>query len=111
VSFRRIWRRANGTTEMGTDWAAGGQFAAIVYSTYSEQHYMDWGARYNPGGRGAVNSDFSKPGSGAVGAKDRQTTPEFVSFHEGRGPSEGEQVRLDSPVCWVPHLKSRPNKW
>lgn len=101
VSFRRIWHRANGTTEMGTDWAAGGSFAAIVYSTYSEAHYMDWGEQYISGGRGAVNEDFSKPGSGSAGAKDRHTAPEFVAFHAGYGPSEGEHVRACYPVCWV----------
>jgi hypothetical protein len=89
TAFRRIWRSPTPPSHapesepeqtLGTDWAAGGAFAELLYSTYSEKYFQEWSAKYNPMGRGGFDKewvmyDFGKPGSGA---QDRQAAPTLL---------------------------------
>ena len=101
TSFRRIWTDAAGQQTLGTDWAAEGTFAELLYSTYSEAHYAQWRATYCPDGGDSDDSwhRFGKPGMDAAAhVQDRQAAPTFVGWSEGTGPSEGEQVRLPPSI-------------
>lgn len=90
TTFRRVWKGApsdpfdpssesEDSETLGTDWAAEGVFAELLYSTYSEKYFEDWSAAYDPMGRDAFKGwvlyDFGKPGSGS---QDRQAFPKLV---------------------------------
>lgn len=70
---------SNNTETLGTNWAAEGVFAQLLYSQYSEKYFEDWSLTYSPMGDGFaqewVRYDFGKPGSGA---QDRQAAPKLV---------------------------------
>jgi hypothetical protein len=94
TTFRRLWSSdtpassdasvSNSSRTSGTDWAADGVFAEILYATYSEKHFADWWAlKYDAMGIGLegfkntswVLHDFGKPGSTA---QDKQVAPKLV---------------------------------
>jgi hypothetical protein len=92
VSFRRRWEQENGTVVEGTDFAANGAFASILYSTYSEKECRKWAAHYNPAGKHASAAAFCKEGSDRHGARQRHQKPVLTAISQGQGPSEGETV-------------------
>ena len=90
TTFRRVWSTTQAASDvsnvsdsseaLGTDWAAAGVFAELLYSTYSEKYFEDWSATYDPMGRDGfaldwVRYDYGKPGSGG---QDRQSRPNLV---------------------------------
>jgi hypothetical protein len=93
TTFRRVWNNthtdpfdvlASNTSTLGTDWAADGVFAEILYATYSEEYFSGWWvSKYDAMGIGLsgfestswVQHDFGKPGSTA---QDRQVAPKLV---------------------------------
>eukprot|EP00892_Ulva_mutabilis_P005410 jgi/Ulvmu1/3240/UM150_0013.1 len=85
TQLRRTWPADDGKDHPGTDWAAGGVFGQLQYSTYSEQYFKDWGAGYNPVGAGWydvpwMRYDYGKPGAGDA-AQDRSVAPEVMSVN------------------------------
>ena len=97
LSFQRLWRKRDGSVEEGTDFAANGTFASLLYSTYTEADCKRWAARYTPEGEAASAAPFCKLGSDGDGAKARRQRPRLTGFKQIAGPSEGERVRAFTP--------------
>ena len=90
TTFRRVWNATDVASDgseaskdsesLGTDWAAEGVFAELLYSTFSEKYFADWSASYDPMGPEGfdlnwVRYDYGKPGSGGA---DRQARPKLL---------------------------------
>lgn len=105
ASIRRTWPDADGKVHPGTDWAGGGDFGQLVYSTYSTQYFKDWGDRYHPVGEAWydipwMRYDYGKPGADEF-AKDRTAMPEVASVNLYTGEYDAQVVRVRvSPAGW-----------
>lgn len=107
MSFKRQWRRRDGSIEEGTDFAANGTFAQLLYSTYSEKDCARWAARYSPAGKAASAAPFCKVGSDGAGADARQQRPTLTGVSLAPGPSEGEHVRSRRRDADAAHTRIR----
>jgi hypothetical protein len=109
TSFKRIWRNSAGKVVVeGTDWAAGGVFARLLYATYSEEYFSEWGAGYNPGGAGAFNGwalyDFGKPGCKSF-ARSRGAPPRLVNAWNYNSDYQNGTVRMHATTSRAHHAR------